>query len=644
MQEDKLFINGKLVDLAPKTTIALSYQANNLGELENRQGTFSNIFKLPKTLNNRAIFEDLDNINSETLIPYKIASATYIQNGAEIVSEGKATIQTTDSSFNVRVNTGNTDFFSLIKPLSVGDIIGTSANHVQDFETIFNSRSNNAGFIYPLVEWEKTGEDFTNDEIFVEKLLPFIFLNDVFDLVEILTGFNHSGTYYDAIRNENIILSPKNYDRSKETIEKYNSEARNSASQVEFLGVVNSEPFIKNFVPDLDIFGFGFTNNLYTFEEGLKGYFTYKGSVKMRSQRTAPGGGSRLVGIKAQLVNANTLVVLEESTILNVLVGEDPAELYEDREIFVDFITSNYYFPTGFEMLLRFNISDVYNSEFTLYEEGAFKFNLVNEISLGGDVPMNEIFREIKVVDLYKDLMNLDCIICQTDSFTKQISFNYFDEILSNFPKARKWSSKVDTASGVKTNYSFGSYAQINNLIFTNSEDVQSGFGSKSFLIENETLESEKNVVIISASATQQEEKFLNEIYPQIKVFNSISRKFETAPNYRILKLKRKDTAQNYVYKSTIYIDNETTNIDLPFAENKLIDLDKYSAIRQILNKCKSIDLVFNIDSVDVGENNFLIPLYLNIQVNDIFLNGYFYLNKIENFKGGATKLELLRV
>jgi len=120
---NELIINDRRVDLSENTNIGLTFCANNIGELQNRQGNFSNTFKLPITKNNREIFEWSHLQTSASLMAYKKLKATYIQNGVEIVTEGVAEISSVDNNyFYINVYSGNVDLTDAIGDITVGEL------------------------------------------------------------------------------------------------------------------------------------------------------------------------------------------------------------------------------------------------------------------------------------------------------------------------------------------------------------------------------------------------------------------------------------------------------------------------------------------------------------------------------------------
>ena len=93
----EILINDKRLDLSDLTKVGVTYCANNIGELQNRQGNFSNTFKIPITKNNSTLLEWSNLQTSISNIPYQKNNCTLIHNGVEIVSNGIAILNSSDN-------------------------------------------------------------------------------------------------------------------------------------------------------------------------------------------------------------------------------------------------------------------------------------------------------------------------------------------------------------------------------------------------------------------------------------------------------------------------------------------------------------------------------------------------------------------
>ena len=198
----ELIVNGKLLEVSKSTPMALTFVANDLAELRNRQSNRTNRFKIPLTRLNREILELPEIITSETLIPYRSNDAIVIQEGVQIVPEGLFEILQVQDMIEAQVISGNASFFDKIKDKNINDISGLSDfNHTQDFATVVDSRFNTAadGYIYPIINY---GNLSINSNDFDVRFQPAaIFFKVILDGIFRDAGFTKSGGIFTKTTN-----------------------------------------------------------------------------------------------------------------------------------------------------------------------------------------------------------------------------------------------------------------------------------------------------------------------------------------------------------------------------------------------------------------------------------------------------------
>lgn len=209
-----LFVNGKRLEVSESTPIALTYVANDLAELRNRQSNHTNRFKLPLTRLNREILELPDVINSETLIPYRSNDAIIIQEGVQIVPEGLFEIIQVQEFIEAQVIHGNTAFFDKIKDKDLRDLDLSAFNHTWNLTNVVSSRNNTAvdGYIYPLINY---GNLTSGSNVFDVRLQPAsIFFKTIFDQIHVDAGFTKTGNIFTKSVNvgglfgTNVVMYP----------------------------------------------------------------------------------------------------------------------------------------------------------------------------------------------------------------------------------------------------------------------------------------------------------------------------------------------------------------------------------------------------------------------------------------------------
>src|SRR6195952_1159289 len=167
MNQLQLYINDQLVDLSDDSPIALTFQINNLAEVQNQQGNTSNQFKLPLTQRNRQILGFPDDVAFCTNLPYTQYPAKMVQDGLEIIPYGIGELSGIDqNTANITILSGNVDFFDAIDGslYDMGDTTSQWSNygqnlvwqpydHVWNLDNVTNSQTNTEGWIWPVVDY-----------------------------------------------------------------------------------------------------------------------------------------------------------------------------------------------------------------------------------------------------------------------------------------------------------------------------------------------------------------------------------------------------------------------------------------------------------------------------------------------------------
>ena len=209
-----LFVNGRRLEVSKNTPIALTFVANDLAELRNRQSNRSNRFKIPLTRLNREILELPEIITSETLIPYRSNDAIVIQDGVQIVPEGLFEILQVQDFIEAQVVSGNNGFFDKIKDKDLRDLDLSAFNHTWNLSNVIASRNNTAadGYIYPLINY---GNLTSGSITFDVRLQPAsIFFKTILDQIHIDAGYSKTGKIFTKSVNvgglfgTNVVMYP----------------------------------------------------------------------------------------------------------------------------------------------------------------------------------------------------------------------------------------------------------------------------------------------------------------------------------------------------------------------------------------------------------------------------------------------------
>lgn len=620
-----LYINGGYVELLDRSKIGLTRQVNVLDNLENRQGDLTNEFLAPKTLNNQLLLENSSNVNSLTDIPYKKNGAKIIQDGVETVPEGFAIIQSFSNVYKITVYSGNLDLFELISDRKLNELDLSDLNHNFDFSTVVGSETNTSGYIYPGVSFRKYTSNLNSSN---EGRVPFTFVSTLCERIASEQGYSLSGTFTSDFYYLNTILS---------TVFKHDEswQLDKSVSSIYPSTVPNTDIYSST-SPTTVVYSLGFPNQGHLF--GQIYTVPEDGSYSFNIIMTVDFAAAFFTNFAIEVVNIGTATIV--------------ASDYVDPSTFTTgtIRTYTYNVDTGYIALsagdqIQFRASadtpgiGIYNWSYISGSQIKIVAKNAYRPYSGSAVDMSYIQPDIKQKDFFKAIMNMFCLIPQTNVVTKTIYLNKLNEIKNNIDQAINWSSKMDTKKAFTIEYRNNSFAQKNWLRYSNDDDVIEKIKEFApyetdnyFEINDEVLDKEQDVVTLPFSGTIRRIPYKNDDY-SIDPFTP-----------RILVL----AYRHIVPTSIVAIMSDISyQKGISFYKNGTNDalIDNYQVIEEIFDKYKKITGYFNLSAVDISELNFLIPIYLDVHTNDIQVNGHFYLNKVENFKGGElTKCELIRL
>ena len=655
---NELIINNRRVDLGENTNIGLTFCANNIGELQNRQGNFSNTFKLPITKNNREIFEWSHLQTSASLMPYKKLKATYIQNGVEIVSEGVAEIQSTDNNyFYINVYSGNVDLTDAIGDITVGELYANDTPINWNFSNVLNFNILNY-YSFPLIDWRKDKFNFfSTNTINVKEMLPCLNVKGMFDRMSSKIGYTFNGNYLNSSDHLNMILSPNSFTIPRTDAVK-NAQILKGENTPYFqvptgggTSVITSFPKFRNVnnVPD---FAGGLFKPLVNKIGKLKftgNYYLYFGHSNTPTSKTLSKKQAYIdvtitnsAGI-AEIYGPITFGPYDYSFNLLTLDIETPEMTFlANTEYKVRIRT----YVAQTNKVQQLNLIDYDYPNATATSQVSLsrfqQFTPSPKIAYGTQLDFTKIFT-MKVKDVLKDILNLRAIIIQTNNYTKTISFNTFEDINLNKSIAIDWSNKLQYDKSMSFN--FGNYAKKNNFLF--KLDTDKAFNADLlndyyFNLTDDFLEDEKIVVKLNHPTTALRNRYNGYIIPCVNGLKDSTNEWLNS-DWRILNLKAQSTIFNVNYTDDLTTTAKNQNI--PFCNvigfNELV-FSHYKTIQNILSSTKVIKIIAKLDVSDISNLDFSIPI--QIQRPDLNLSGYFYINKIENYKGGLTSCEIIEI
>jgi len=672
MQTRELYINDKLIHLSEGTRIGMTYQANNIAELQNRQGNFSNTFKILMTDTNLSELDWLHIQTSSTEIPYRRNTAKYIEDGIEIVPKGEAVIKVSESKngifiVEISIVSGNTDPFKELGDKIVGELYEGVDPHEWNFENVRDSRQENNFFMYPFIDWRTDADTFfTAANVDPATMLPTLRVPDLLDKIEADIDYEFIGDYINSDAHQNMILTPSHFELTDETVEAL-AAASWRTPEDSFIVLANNYANSSVSIPqgsgntslsmlpahnDWDVgSGFLFTeyyapqnevaNLKYTATVGIDWFATQNYGLFQSPEEKNVRTYARLWGwdtIGAPVLLASQVVIdISTTPYLNGQVQEEGQFVVSIETGEIQLNAGWVYYPEIECVFRRHSNADTGGA---VYSKGSrFQKIPTKALVYGNDIYFKDLYR-MTIKDVFKDLMNKRGVIMQTDSYQRKIQLNFFQDVVDNIASAIDWSGKVDVRQS-KMVYKFGKYGQTNYFRFKESDQVTEELGDYYFNIDDQTLAEEVNVVQFKHPATEQENRYLGYNIPTIEGVDSLYKWNE--PDWRLLQMDIQDTDFDVTYNDGT--DSEALDTDIPFCKFEGMDIlapEYYSALEGILDKTKVIVLMIDLNAVDIQALDFVIPRYIGVP--ELNIDGYFYINEISNYKKGKTAVQLIRL
>lgn len=637
----ELYINGSFIELSDQSKIGLTIQANTLSDLQTRQGNFSSEFIVPFTPANQQALELSNNINSDTTIPYKLNGVKYLEDGIEIIFDGFAIIKSASAGYSVSIYSGNLDFFSAVGDALLTDLDLSDLDHTYTLANVLASYPNTGGYIYSQIDFRKIETTLSPSNM---GRSAFMFVHTLIERISDAIGYALAGDLLLDDYYINMILTT-NFRHSEAWQESTNSSTSLTAPNT--ISTIIGAPITS-------VYNIGFptsghiTGGIYVAPEALSASF----SASIPIQFGLTGSGSQFAdSASIQIVNITTATILDADTINpNTDIGGGAERFYTFQ---VNASSASY--SPGDQIQIRFE--QVYSAiglyRWTYLVGSIYGSNVsVGFIPyLGGDVNVSEIQHDMKQTEFVKGILNMFCAVPQVNVATKTLTINKLNDIQANIPNALDWSRKVDVKRGMNISYRDTAYSQNNLVKYSNDPEVVAEVAEWVYyttdgviVSPDETLDKEKTIVQLPFSGTISTNRipYKNNDF-SIDVFTP-----------RVLRLGR--FYFNIGTGTTSYYPTQEGSHFQPNGGYETLSMydggasrwsfiRNYSTIEGILENYKGVSLFVNLNSVDILNIDFLIPIYLDIHTADIQVNGYFYLNKVENYKGGeSTKCELIRL
>lgn len=688
MNQLQLYINDQLVDLNDDAPIALTFQINNLAEVQNQQGNTSNQFKLPLTQRNRMILGFPDDIAFTTGAPYKQYPAKLVQDGLEIIPYGVAELNNIEQdNANITVLSGNVDFFDAVdgKLYDMGDSTSLWSNygksllwkpydHAWNVHNVATSQTKTDGWIWPLIDYGLISNSDYATPIDVRYQRPGFFIKTAIDLLLKSAGYKGSGSLLQDPLYPKLICQFAN-DSFDHGTDIQNNVTYKSVTVQTGQNFSRSHPTTANNIGAIP-FGLIVSDTSHYYDAAHNGYF-----VSEITSVTA----SIAFGISLSATNPSRShdysskiaiqIRLYDDLNMNINAGQVLADTivdYADRGNLTTIVLNNQ--TVSFDQVLQpgqgiritYEFLGYTGATFTLHSGATFNIqNRAQGVQYGQQIQCERIFPDISQKDLLKDILQKFGVICQTNNADRTIHFNSLRDIVNNIPAAKDWTVKcID--QGKQVSFKLGNYAQVNYLKYKDDDGVlPKAFADSQISISDTTLPASADLFQSQFAATLNRPFYGGSISQILKKDpKSDENDFSLSTQPRILvdqKFNLMSIGKSVTFTDGNIVNNIVVNdwISIPyfykpdgefnlcFGDMPSVDGKKQSGLKnkyypeleKVLKQTKKVVRYLLLTPRDLLELDLMIPVYLQQD------GAYYYINKIDSWrKGQPCKIELVKL
>ena len=637
----ELYINDFLCDLPEDADIALTLQTNDFENPDSFQANYTNQFKLPKSSINKKIFEQADVIVSSTNKPYEKMKAKYVVNGVEIVKYGKAILDEVTDTYNVTIYSAGFTFFDDIKNLSIKDLDLSDLDHDWNLNNIVATCVGDTAesippceYVYGLIDWSTDTYWINNSNriIDVRGLFPCVYAKRLLEQIFIDQGY----TLDLGIIDSEPFLS--------EVIPTVSTNGGDSSNLLSFarvgITITYNNPFFNIIKYDNYVYDPSFRFSLDTptgtigngtvYNIGVKGTYKFYFSIYyIKSGSVTQNFWVRAFKNDTSTPITSLLTITDISGIASIETSD--VSCNKGDKIFVCIIAT-------YTIWVKITGGGFYCTKAD-----------VDEIIFGGEWDIALNLPDISQLDFLKTIcFQYNCIL-DIDTLDKTVVVKNLDTIYKNRVLSRDWSKKLDLTDDAKIEYRIGGYVQNNYFKYTDDSSVQENLGNGVLVIQDETLDKEKDICELPFAASEMVERCVGQDVAIIeRCEGGVYDKNSFEP--RILLISARQDASTFSYTDgsttltytnkyhafTTFIRAEDT-YSLGFQES-LLPLF-YEKLQIILTQAKKVTAKFNLKMVDVVDFDHFKPVFV-----DKF-KSMFYVNKIKNFTlKKSCEVELIKL
>lgn len=600
----ELWLDGVSIDLYQDTNIKHTLQINDVAEVKDRQASYTNSFKLPKTPKNVRVLDSLGIHSSTSNIPYLKPDALLKIEGFDFLTQAWVQITSTDDEYSVSIYSGIIEFFKFFENKTIGEELSadlTEINHNKNLATVVNTQNDDSlKYVYLFADFNgRTHRKSNSNVVNIDFVVPSVPVSYLFDKIHVKAGYTYEGSFLALDDFTNLYISyPKAPEDDGSTV--YFEDAKS----VNFTSPGNE-----------DSLGFTFNNGGVNGIKILeKSNYNIKANGIAGLNEPIPSGMGTLSYKFYYRINSNPPVLIPNN--LNDIL------VLENGDV-IDF---------------WYDVDTDWN--------GSVSMSLI--IKKTEDISSEE-FSDLKITDFLKDIYNNFGLTPIVDNVNKNVKYITNTERFKE-AETENWTKYLVSIDN--ETYKFGTYAK-NNLFRYKYNDQEETHSDGSIIIDNKNLEEEKTVFTSFTYSVEKER--LSDFYVNGSLTQKVSiyKLYEKEPQDGSTELKYKPLSKRYFYlrmkkvNASVIIGSDIQDLELPnsiikFGEFKDLNMNDiigryYLNFKNVINQSVIWNVTLNVPYPKLLKLDLTKVLYFDQ------LQQYCFINKI-TFDDSKTTAELVRI
>ncbi|MCQ9638609.1 hypothetical protein MP478_04340 [Chryseobacterium sp. WG14] len=601
----ELWYEGNALDMYENTDIKHTLQINDVAEVKDRQASYTNSFKIPKTPKNVLVFGGLGIHSSSSIVPYIKPNALLKIDGFDFLTQAWLQVKSTDEEYDVSIYSGIIEFFKKFENKTIGEELATELteiNHNKNLDTVIATQNDDSlKYAYLFADFNGRTHRISNSNVVnIDFIVPSVPISYLFDKIHLKYGYTYEGSFLTLDDFTNLHIS-------------YPKAPEDDGSVIYFQDTKNigfSSP------GNEDSLGFTFNNS------GING-------IKI---------------LEKSIYNLKTIGISGLNEPIPSGLGVLNYQFYYKINNNTPVVISN-----NWNGVLELEINDVIDFWYEVQTDWNGTISMSITIKKLENVSFTDEFSDLKITELLKDVYNFFGLTPIVDNVNRNIKYILNKE---RFKEAdvddwTKYLLSIDNET-----YKFGSYEK-NNLFRYKYNDQEETHSDSAIIIDNKNLDDEKTVFTSFTYSVEKER--LSDFYVNGSLVQKVSiyKLYEKEPQDGSTELKYKPLSKRYFYlrmkkiSTSVVIgsdiqDVEITNSAIKFGEFRDLTMEYilgkyYADFKNVINQSVIWNVSLNIPYPKLIKLDLTKVLYFKQ------LQQYCFINKI-SFDEKKTTAELVRI